>query len=197
MTTLGLGAMMAGGNPADGRVENDHYPTPIEPTIAILGVEKFDGVMHEFCCGDGTMSKLIEKAGYKVVSSDLINRGYGHQRDFFSIKKKVGHNLFTNPPWNIAASMIEHGLEVLQPRKMALLLKSTFFHAKGRSALFEKHPPAIIYPLTWRVDFNGKGKPVIECSWFVWHRGSTADPVVRLLHRPTPIDILAFSAILH
>ncbi len=107
MSTPGLGAMMAGGNPADGRVEDDFYPTPPEPTIALLAVEKFDGVMHEFACGDGTMSKLLIQAGYKTVSSDLINRGYGHQRDFFTIKKKVGHNLFSNPPWHIAAAMIE------------------------------------------------------------------------------------------
>lgn len=191
----GVGAMMAGGNPADGRVENDFYGTPEEAPEAILRVEKFDGVMHECACGDGAMSRVIERHGYKVVSSDLIDRGYGKQRDFFSIKKWVGHNIMSNPPWNIADQFIEHAMTVLHPRKMAFLLKANYFHAAKRAALFEKYPPVRIYPLTWRLDFQGKKRPVIECSWYIWEHGNKNYPTYQLLHRPAPKAIRAEFAI--
>ena len=189
---------MAGGNPAFGeRQPEEFYPTPDAATIALLGVEKFQGVIHECACGDGSMARVIESHGYKVVSTDLINRGYGVQRDFFAIKRWVGHNIITNPPWNIAADFIEHGMSVLHPRKMAFLLKSNYFHAKTRSALFDKYPPVRIYPLTWRLDFLGKGRPVLECSWYVWEHGNTKLPTYQLLHRPAPGAILATAAILN
>lgn len=192
---MSLGAMMAGGNPAEGRQEDDFYPTPPEPTIALLNVEQFDGRIHECACGDGTMAKIIAAYGYDVIASDLVPRGYGSQHDFLKITKKVSHNIITNPPFDLAEKFIRHALEVQRPRKLALLLKSTYFHAKNRIPLFEQHPPKIIYPLTWRVDFLGKGRPTMECSWFVWHRGNTDLPTYQLLAKPTPDETLRICAI--
>ena len=192
----GLGAMMAGGNPANGRKEDDWYATPIEPTVAALGAVKFDGVLHECACGDGAIGQAAERLGYKVVANDINPRGYGVKRNFFTIERPVGHNILSNPPWNLAEEFIRHGLK-LNPRKMLFLLKSTYFHAKCRAALFEEHPPSVIYPLTWRLDFKNKGRPVVECSWYLWERGVKRDPVVRLLHRPTPEAIRDHFAIVN
>lgn len=192
---MGIGSAMAGGNPREGRQEDDFYPTPPEPTIALLQAERFDGIVHEGACGDGTMAKIIEAFGYKVIASDLVNRGYGVQRDFFSITRPVAHNIITNPPFDLADDFIKHSMETLRPRKLALLLKATFFHAKKRQELFERFPPRIIMPLTWRVDFLGKGRPTMECSWFVWHRGNNEYPQYRLLAKPTPEETLRICAI--
>lgn len=59
------------------RVENDFYPTPEIATVLLLENEKFEGEIWEPACGDGAMSTVIERYGYPVKSTDLIDRGYG------------------------------------------------------------------------------------------------------------------------
>jgi hypothetical protein len=180
----GLGAMMAGGNPASGPTPRNWYRTPEEATMALVLAESFDGIIHECCCGDGAIAKVLETHGYKVVANDIHPLGYGVKRDFFTIERAVGHNIVTNPPFDLAEKMIRHGL-TLNPRKMAFLLKATYFHAANRIPLFNEHPPATIYPLTWRLDFKNLGKPTMECAWFVWERGVKREPIYKLLRRPT------------
>jgi hypothetical protein len=186
-----LGAMMAGGNPAVGRKDRDWYATPDEATIAALKEIAFEGVIHECACGDGAMARLIERHGHRVVASDIHPLGYGVKRDFFTIERPVAHNIMSNPPFGLAERFIRHG-QSLRPRKMAFLLKSTYFAAKNRRALFEEHPPAFKYELTWRLDFSGAGKPVMECAWFVWEFGVKREPHLRLLHKPTPAEVAAY-----
>lgn len=180
---MGLGSAMAGGNPSEGRQERDLYTTPEEATVALLRVETFDGVIHEPCSGNDRMVKVLEAHGHKVVASDIHPLGRGVKRDFFSIKQRVGHNIVTNPPFDQAEAMIKHAL-ALDVRKVAFLLKATYWHAATRLPLFETNPPAWIYPLTWRLDFLDKGRPAMECAWFVWHRGVKDYPRVRLLPKP-------------
>jgi hypothetical protein len=49
----------------------------------LLSVERFDGDIWEPACGDGAISKELIKAGYTVVSTDLIDRDFGDgQADF-------------------------------------------------------------------------------------------------------------------
>jgi len=40
-------------------------------------VESFEGQIWEPACGDGAISRVLEAAGYQVISTDLIDRGYG------------------------------------------------------------------------------------------------------------------------
>jgi len=108
---MGLGAAMAGGNPAEERQDRDFYPTPDEVTVALLGVEKFEGAVYEPACGNGAMAKVIEAAGYKVIASDIHPLGYGVERDFFTVKTPLRHlNIITNPPFDLSVKFIEHAL---------------------------------------------------------------------------------------
>ena len=59
------------------RVPHDFYPTPPEAIRALLSVETFEGSIWEPACGDGAISKVLLEAGHEVVSTDLIDRGYG------------------------------------------------------------------------------------------------------------------------
>lgn len=62
---------------------DDFYPTPAPMTQALLSVEKFEGEIWEPACGDGAISRELEVAGYKVTSTDLIDRKFGISgRDF-------------------------------------------------------------------------------------------------------------------
>lgn len=172
---MSLGVMFTGGNPAEGRQEDDYYATPPECVVALLKAEKFQGGFFEPACGDGAISKVLTRVSNHVVSSDLVDRGYGTQANFLATRELPAPNILTNPPFNVAVDFIRHGLS-LGPEKMALLLKAEYFHAKERYALFCEHPPAMVYPLLWRPDFLGKGRPVMSVCWFVWHKGNRAWP---------------------
>lgn len=190
---------MAGGNPEEGRQVNDVYDTPGEVTMALCAVETFIGAIHEGACGRGAMAKVLESVGYKVIGTDLEPRGYGFKADIFKLRRALAPNFVTNPPFAFtepakldAEDLINHVLAYLKPVKMALLLKATYWHAAGRQNLFNLTRPARVYPLTWRPDFLGKGRPTMECSWMVWdvdHTGPTqyiplARPKTTALVRP-------------
>ena len=51
------------------RAAFEFYPTPPEATRALLSVESFQGDIWEPACGDGAISKVLEAAGYQVVST--------------------------------------------------------------------------------------------------------------------------------
>lgn len=169
---MGLGSAMAGGNPGKGREKDDFYPTPPEVSWALLNAVSFDGAIHECACGDGSMAREFKHAGYEVIGTDLVNRGYGTVQNFFDVETPLAPNIVTNPPFNLAPRFIKHALEDLKVEVLALVLKSTFWHAKNRKSLFDQHRPTHVHPLLWRPDFMGLGRPTMEVMWCVWHRRS-------------------------
>ena len=71
------------GHDVGGRQKDDFYPTPARGIESLLSVEKFSGPIWEPACGDGAISKVLLSEGYDVISSDLVDRGYGkHGVDF-------------------------------------------------------------------------------------------------------------------
>jgi hypothetical protein len=181
---MGLGSAMAGGNPREGRQPRDFYGTPAEVTKALLVSEWIQGPVLEPACGDGAMAKVFEEAGHTVTASDIEPLGYGVKRDFFSISQIDPETIIvTNPPFNLAEKFIEHGLS-LKPKKLALVLKASYWHAKSRLELFERTRPAVIYPLTWRPDFLDKGRPTMEVCWTVWRRGHVGPTLYAPLRKP-------------
>ena len=53
----------------------DFNPTPAWAVRALLSIEKFEGLIHEPCCGHGHMVRALESGGYKVIASDLYDYG--------------------------------------------------------------------------------------------------------------------------
>jgi hypothetical protein len=175
---------ITGANQNNDRQKDDFYATTPECVTSLLAVENQHLKGHhvlEPCCGDGAISKLLVERGFTVTSSDLVERGYGQSGvDFLAVTSTECTAIVTNPPFKLSEEFIVHALEVLRVPYLALLLKSQYWHATRRRALFEKHPPAVVYPMTWRPDFLHKGKPTMDCQWTVW-RPST---IVGTLYRP-------------
>src|SRR6478752_5989394 len=168
---------IAGGNHKGDRVKDDFYPTTPECVTSFLHYERqylTNMKILEPCCGDGAISKILEADGFDVVSTDLVYRGYGEGGiDFLWSMTTDCNAIITNPPFNLAERFIYHALEVLKVDYLALLLKSQYWHSKGRAKLFEAHPPAVVYPMLWRPDFLGKGSPTMDCQWTVWRATDT------------------------
>jgi hypothetical protein len=183
-----LGVAMLGGNPLDGRKAHDFYATPVDVTLALLAKigPRLRGPVAEPACGDGAICRVLEARGLRTIPTDLHDRGYGGHgggHDLLAIDVLPADEIITNPPFDIAPKVIDR-IMGLKPRVFALLLKGTFWHAKSRLALWERYPPAAVYPLTWRPDFENKGRPTLEMCWTVWDADHLGPTVYEMLPRP-------------
>lgn len=174
------------------REKDDFYPTPPEPTRALLDAElgrlrDFD-VIWEPAAGDGAMVREMEAVGLTVVASDLIDRGCGAAiRSFYEWRPDdVPSCIVTNPPFaecNREPGWVRHALETLNAEYMALLLPLNWLGAASRAALWAQFPPARVYLMRWRIDFTGQGAPPMLNAWFVWDRKHQGETVLRMLDR--------------
>lgn len=64
------------------REAHDYYATEPKAVRLLMEVETFSRMVWECACGEGHIAKELEKAGYHVYATDLIDRGYGYQQDF-------------------------------------------------------------------------------------------------------------------
>lgn len=164
----------------NGRQEDDFYATDPKAISLLCDVEKFHEWILEPACGQGHLSKKLIENGYQVNSSDLVDRGYGTQLDFFQIKEWHG-DIITNPPYKIAQNFIEHSLNIIKDgRKVAMFLKLQFMEGKGRKKLFQLNPPKVVYVSSSRIacakngDFQGlkeTGGSAVAYAWYVWEKG--------------------------
>lgn len=190
----GLGAMMAGGSGK--RQENDFYPTPPEPVEALLRREASSlrnhggGKVWEPCCGDGAIARVLAGHGFLVSGTDIAPQGFGHVLDFLKAKKALAPAIVTNPPYggDLPEKMLRHAMN-LKVRYVAFILKTTYWSTAGRLALWERHRPAVIYPLTWRVDFLGLGAPTMDVMWVVWRSHMPGRTDYCPLQKPNPAEM--------
>ena len=170
------------------REEHDYYATEPKALELLLQLEEFFPYVWECACGEGHLSKVLEEHGYKVRSSDIVDRGYPSTEvvDFFSVSKDDLKNDFprdiiTNPPYKYAKEFVEHALDIsMDNTKIAMFLKVQFLEGKARRELFEKHPPKRIWVASSRLlcAKNGEfqrmrdgGGSAVAYAWFIWEKG--------------------------
>ena len=158
------------------RDKKGFYPTPRWVTRQFLEHESFRGTITEPACGDGRMSKVLERAGYRVESSDLYDRGYGETGVDFLKRKDPATNIVTNPPYEICLEFILKGLKLFE-RKLAVIVRLSFLSSKGRwDKLFSKYPPSRVYILCKRPTMalrnkkTGKRPNAVDYCWLVWDK---------------------------
>lgn len=196
------GGQLAGGNPIRGRAENDFYTTPAEATEALLKVEEIIYPVLEPACGAGHISKLIGKndgSGDYVISSDLVDRGYGCKDvDFLAddfVKKMVNlgvnihaiKTIITNPPFNLFQEFAERALNIAG-KKVILFGKIQALEGQKRATFMENSPLKTVYVFKKRINpmRNGSqvdenGKPwasTMAFAWYVWEKGYKGKPTI-------------------
>ena len=64
--------------------------------------------------GAGNLSEVLEERGYNVISTDLVDRGYGsHGIDFLKTDGVYPMDILTNPPYKYADKFVSHALDIL------------------------------------------------------------------------------------
>ena len=92
-----------------GRQADDFYRTPPAATQALLERERdfMPPRIWEPACGDGAMSRVLEASGREVISTDLVDRGYGVSgRDFRLERELLAPAIVTNPPFKLTDSFV-------------------------------------------------------------------------------------------
>jgi len=168
-----IGAAMAGGKRGSKKDKGDEFfPTAEGTTRALVPVLKEIGwprEVWECACGEGHISKQLIRAGFRVSSSNLIDRGYGGiGYDFLKQTHPFAKSIVTNPPFSLSDEFLVHALVVLGIEHVAMLLPNGIWHAQNRVKLFHLHKPSLILPLTWRLDVTGGGAPTMNCCWYIW-----------------------------
>lgn len=192
--------LMLAVNPSAEREAHDYYAT--DPYVITKSKDVFEeiGLSHdiwECACGEGHLSEALMRLGYHVISSDLIDRGYGEEIDFLRCDEKWGGDILTNPPFRYAAEFIRHAMDVLHDGRYAVFfLKVQFLETPARAQLFAECGLKYVIVNSERVccakngDFasyfkqgpNGayRGGTQLYC-WFVFQKGYAGKPTIRFI----------------
>lgn len=173
----------------ENRQKEDYYATDPKAVTLLLEVEKFNHNIWEPACGEGHISKELEKHGYEVVSTDLYYRGFGTQMDFLEENPINDFNgdIITNPPYKYALEFCQRGIEILNTgNKMAMFLKLQFLEGKKRKNFFLSNPPKTIYVSSSRLECGKNGKftngSAVCYAWFVWEKGFTGNTIIKWIN---------------
>ena len=169
------------------RQSDDYYATEPKATEWLCRLDQFEGRILEPSCGEGHMSEVLKKAGYEVVSRDLVDRGYGEVADFLAIDNQVWDgNIVTNPPYKFAQEFVEKALSIIpEGKKVAMFLKLQFLEGKARRSLFRSSPPIRVWISSSRLkcamngDFEAYGSSAVAYAWFVWEKGYKDETTVK------------------
>jgi hypothetical protein len=163
------------------RKDRDLYETPEWVTEALLPHLPKLEMIWEPACGSGKMGRVLANAG-AVVMSDIeplcapadrycfLSPGLGA----YSSDRMV---IITNPPYDHATAFCEQALRLTEPvgGLVAMLLRTDFDHAKGRSYLFRDCPAfskkvVLTRRIAWFVEANGKPKasPSFNHAFYIW-----------------------------
>lgn len=173
---------------ATSRDLNDFYATDPKAIELLLEREQFSTKIWECACGEGHLSKVLERHGYEVLSTDLIDRGYGRGGvDFLKTETKFDGDIVTNPPYKYAKEFVEHGIEsVTNGQRVAMFLRLQFLEGQARRQLFDKYPPKYIYVASKRILCAKNGNfdlanSAVAYAWFIWEKSFNGEPTVRWL----------------
>lgn len=172
------------------REEYDYYATDPIALEKLLDMETFSENVWECACGEGHLSKVLEKHGYNVFSTDLINRGFGQGGiDFLESDMAFDGDIITNPPYKYAIEFVEHAIEtVTDGHKVVMLLRLQFLEGKSRRELFDRYPPKVLYISTGRINCckNGnfskeqrKNNSAQAYAWFIWEKQYKGETIVK------------------
>lgn len=187
-------------NPAAERHPDDYYATdPYAITKAIPAFQEIglSRKVWECACGEGHLAKELQRYGYFVKCSDIVDRGYGEVMDFLSTNLRWDGDILTNPPFKYASRFVEHAMNCITNGHLAVFfLKVQFLETRKRAVLFKKCGLKYLIVNSERVccakngDFdvyfkqskNGgyRGGTQVFC-WFVFQKGFVGEPVVKLI----------------
>ena len=152
-----------------------------------LDKETLIGDIWEPACGEGHISKVVEKKYGYVKNTDLVNRGFGDTNiDFLNeqLKTKVD-TIITNPPFKLFTEFVLQSKR-LSKSKICLFGKTSYLEGVNRHKDIwtdKEFPLKKIYQYRHRlsiakntIDTNVNG--LMPFCWFVFEKGYDGEPTI-------------------
>lgn len=171
---------------------NDFYST--DPVAVRMLMERLQTdkktVIYECACGSGNISRELESMGYTVISTDLIDRGYGTPGIDFLQVKTIPSNcmILTNPPYKYTTEFIEHSMSLLPIGGVAtFLLNISYLSGQTRYRdIYAKGLLEKVYIFSRRIHcykngiITGSTSPVCY-AWYLFRKGYNGLPTIEWL----------------
>lgn len=160
------------------REPHEFYATDPVALDRLSAVYPIAHKVWEPSCGQGHLSKWLVEHGHDVLSTDLIDRGYGIGGvDFFSVfadglfndkendklvrdwylkdnpNLKEPFDILTNPPYNVSLRYVLHALDIIPDNgRVIMFVKTTFLEGKERrEKIYDINPPRWVLQFSERV----------------------------------------------
>ena len=181
------------------REKNDFYSTSPKATNLMVDwlrrniPESKDWSVWECCCGNGKMAEVLKERGYIVnAATDLINRGYGTEKDFLLTESMENNTnaIITNPPYSLALEIAQHAINLLDNGQYYIFLgRIQFLEGKSRKEFFKENPPKYVLVHSERVacykndeiTYTSTGRETsssICYAWYIFQKGYKSRPTV-------------------
>ena len=181
------------------RASNDFDATDPATIDGLLKVYSLPERIWECACGNGSLSKKLESLGYDVVSTDLVDRGYGQGGINFLASEEENRMfnenfegypkvdcILTNPPYKYATEFVKRALQLVNDGgSVVMFLKLTFLEGKKRyNELFKTTPPRYVFQFVERQkcapngDFSKIESSAVAYAWFAWEKGYEGETIV-------------------
>jgi hypothetical protein len=174
------------------RHKSDYYLTPIDKINEFLAEflkeepQALKGNILDPCAGGDQKNEmsyplaLIQNGVNKdnILTVDIREDSKAEiKKDYLTFNSGKFLTIITNPPFNLAMSIIEKALEEVQENGFVImLLRLNFFGSKDRKPFWEKHLPKYCYVHHRRMSFTPDNKTdSIEYAHFVWQKGLKPD----------------------
>lgn len=185
----------AASNDTDPRAALDFFPTPPWATRAffahaVRGPIWRDLSCWEPCCGEGHMAAVLAEEFGQVDASDVYPHAYGRVGAFaaadglplgdVAAPADPADWIITNPPFSLAAAMIDCALREAR-EGVAMLLRTAFLETDERYQLFSRARPRVVAQFAERVPmtqyrWDPSASTATAYAWFVWMRDDVGGP---------------------
>lgn len=153
--------------------------------------------VYECACGNGSLSKWLVEHGHDVLSTDIVDRGYGLGGvDFLRVGETADvfgngnvyedviqqwmagepFDILTNPPYSKSTPFILHALDLIpDDGHVIMFLKTTFLEGKQRRKLiYDVNLPRYVFQFSERIlcakngDFEGMRAAGGSACSYMW-----------------------------
>jgi len=144
---------------------SDEFQTPPEALDILIPYLKKDWIIWECASGKGNLVKGLNKKGFNVISTDIL-QGVDFLQEQFNLNFQC---IITNPPYSLKEEFLKRCYELGKP--FALLMPLTALEGRKRGELYKKYGIQLIIP-NRRINFitpSGKGSGAwFQTVWFCW-----------------------------
>lgn len=127
---------------------------------------------------DMSYPKLLSSFGIDAMTYDIRDDSRASiKQDFLTVENiETPQVIITNPPFNIAESIIKKSLEIVDDGGyVIMLLRLNFFGSRKRKSFWKDNMPILTVVHHERISFTGGQTDSIEYMHCIWKKGVSQD----------------------